>query len=234
MHFLVADSVGKSFGKRRILSAASLRAMPGEVKAVFGRNGVGKSTLIKIAAGIIQADTGSVSVNGQYLSRPSLPAMARAGLFYLPDHDLLSRSFTLGEQLNFFAQRFNRRTAAEAARLAQVQHLLAHRPHQLSGGELRRAELAAALTGRPACLIADEPYRGISPVDHDSLTEIFRGLAADGCAVVVTGHEVSALLELAHRITWCTSGTTYELGPPAIARANEAFRRDYLVAHKMG
>jgi hypothetical protein len=58
-----------------------------------------------------------------------------------------------------------------------------------------------------------------------------RSLAADGCAVVVTGHEVPTLLGACDHVTWCTAGTTYELGPPAAARAHDSFRRDYLGPH---
>jgi ABC-type lipopolysaccharide export system ATPase subunit len=149
-------------------------------------------------------------------------------LFYLPDHEVLSSAFTLGWQLELFAERFERREARDAATLADVSHLLGRRPYQLSGGELRRAEIALVLVRRPDCLLADEPYRGIAPADHDRLTALFRLLADDGCAVVVTGHEVPTLLEAADHVTWCTAGTTYELGPPGAARAHEAFRRGYL------
>jgi ABC-type lipopolysaccharide export system ATPase subunit len=134
---------------------------------------------------------------------------------------------TLGEQLRLFERRFGARSAEEAARLARVEDFRAARPTSLSGGELRRAELALALTRRPRCLLADEPFRGIAPVDHDLLSAILRGMATEGCAVVVTGHEVTSLLALAHHITWCTSGTTYELGTPEQALSHEAFRREY-------
>lgn len=224
---LVADCVSKSFGARRVLSAGSLRAHAGQVRVLFGRNGIGKSTLLKIAAGVIVADSGTVHVDGRALLRPSLPRLAMAGVFYLPDHELLSPAFTLGEQLHFFEQRFGVRSAREAARVARVEDHLAQRPQALSGGELRRAELALALARQPRCLLADEPLRGIAPIDHDILSDIFREVAAAGCAVVVTGHEVQPLLALADHITWCTSGTTYEMGTPAEALAHEAFRREY-------
>ena len=224
---LIADCVSKSFGARRVLSAASLRAHPGQVRVLFGRNGIGKSTLLKIAAGVIVADSGTVHVNGRALLRPSLPQLAKAGVFYLPDHDLLSPAFTLGEQLRFFEQRFGALSAREAARLARVEEHLAQRPRALSGGELRRAELALALARQPCCLLADEPLRGIAPIDHDILSNIFREMAAAGCAVVVTGHEVQSLLAVADHITWCTSGTTYELGSPGEALTHEAFRLEY-------
>lgn len=225
---LVADCVSKSFGARRVLSSASLRAHSGEVRAILGRNGIGKSTLMRIAVGLQQADSGVVQLDGKTHLRPSLWRLARAGVFFLPDHDLLSSAFTVGAQLEMFADRFGERSAREAARLADVEHLLSQRPHMLSGGELRRAELAAVLARRPRVLLADEPFRGIAPIDHDRLAGLFHSLAAEGCAVVVSGHEVPTLLELADHITWCTAGTTYELGAPALARRHDAFQRDYL------
>jgi ABC-type multidrug transport system ATPase subunit len=228
MPLLVADCVTKSFGDHRVLSAGSLRAERGQVRVVFGRNGSGKSTLIKIATGWIPADSGVVHFRGRAMLRPRHATLAREGLFYLPDHEVLSSAFTLGWQLELFSRRFARRTARDAATMADVGHLLDRRPFQLSGGELRRAELALVLVRRPDCLLADEPYRGIAPADHDRLTGLFRALASDGCAVVVTGHEVPTLLEAADHVTWCTAGTTYELGPPAVARRHEEFRRGYL------
>jgi lipopolysaccharide export system ATP-binding protein len=227
--FLVADCVSKRFGERRVLNAGSLRAQPGQVRVILGRNGVGKSTLLKIAVGIVRADSGMVHVAGEPMLAPSLPRLARAGVFYLPDHDLLSSSMTVGAQLRLFERRFARRSAVEAARLARVEEFMDALPESLSGGELRRAELALALTRRPDCLLADEPFRGIAPIDQETLGALFRAMAADGCAVVVTGHEVGALMATADHVTWCTSGTTYEVGTPTQARAHEALAREYPV-----
>jgi len=228
MPILVADCVTKSFGGVRVLSAGTLRAEQGQVRAMLGRNGSGKSTLIKIAAGWIAADSGVVHFRGRALLRPRHAALSRGGLFYLPDHEVLSSAFTVGWQLALFAARYRRRTVGEAAELTGIAHLLDRRPYQLSGGELRRAELSLALVRRPDCLLADEPYRGIAPADHDRLTQLFRALAADGCAVVVTGHEVPTLLAAADHVTWCTAGTTHELGSPLAASAHDAFRAGYL------
>lgn len=225
---LVADCVGKRFGDRKVLASASLRAVPGEIRVLAGRNGIGKSTLMKIAAGLTGADTGAVHFDGSVHLRPSFPRLARAGLFYLPDHDLLSAGFTLGEQLVMFERRYGRRSGIEAARMARVEEHLGKRRGQLSGGELRRAELALALTRRPRVLLADEPFRGIAPLDQAFIAELFRQMTQEGCAVVLTGHEVQALLDCADHVTWCTAGTTYELGDRRAAIANERFRLDYL------
>lgn len=218
----------KTFGQCRVLSSASLRAKSGEVRAIFGRNGEGKSTLLKIAVGRLQPDAGIVRMGGTTFLRASLPVLATQGVFYLPDHSLLAPAYQLDLQLGLFERRYRRRNRRDAARLARVEHLLDRRPASLSGGELRRAELALALTRMPTVLIADEPFRGITPADHDDLTGLFRTMASEGCAVVVTGHEVPSLLAAADHVTWCTNGTTYELGAPSQACEHDGFRRGYL------
>lgn len=228
MALLVADSIVKSFGTRRVLTSASLRAVPGEVRVIFGRNGIGKSTLMKIAVGRAQPDSGVVFYDGRARQRVTQAAFAREGLFYLADEPLFSTGFTVRRQLSFLRDAFDGGSVDEAAERVGVAHALDRRPLALSGGECRRAELAAVLVRSPRCLVADEPYRGIAPADAEALSAIFRELAASGCAVVLSGHEVHTLLDVADHITWCESGTTQELGGPAQAKAHEQFRREYL------
>jgi ABC-type multidrug transport system ATPase subunit len=225
---LVADSIAMTFGERRILTAASLRAVAGQVRVLFGRNGIGKSTLMKVAVGRVQPDSGIVRFAGRARLRASLPELAREGLFYLADQDLFSSAFTVRRQLEFLRKTFAGGDVESAAQRAGVADVLDQRTHELSGGERRRTELVAALVRRPSCLVADEPYRGIGPKDAAALSSIFRDLAAAGCAVVLSGHETHTLLDVADHVTWCTAGTTYELGPSADARRHERFRAEYL------
>lgn len=228
MSVLIADGVGKWLGGRRVLSAATLRAVSGKVRVLFGRNGAGKSTLLKIAAGWLQPDSGVVHFAGQAYLHPTLATLARRGLFYLPDHDLLSPVLSVRRQLELLRRRFGGGDVDEAVALTGITLVADQRPPSLSGGELRRAELAAALVRRPRCLLADEPFRGVAPRDAEVLAVVLRKLADDGCAVVVTGHEVPTLFAAADDVCWCTGGMTYELGPPDVARAHDGFRRDYL------
>lgn len=225
---LVADCVSKSFHGKRVLTAGSLRAVEGELRVLLGRNGAGKSTLVKIAAGWIAPDSGTVHYDGTAYLTARLPTLAKNGLFYLPDHDLFSNAFTVRAQLEMIRRQFDGGDIEAAADAVGLVGKLDHRPVALSGGELRRAELAAILVRRPRCLLADEPLRGIAPKDAEDMMRIFRALAASGVAVVVTGHEVPTLLATADHVTWCTAGTTYELGVPNVAVLHEAFRRDYL------
>lgn len=225
---LRVESVAKVLAGRRVLSSASLRAVPGELRVLFGRNGIGKSTLLKIAAGRVAPDGGTVHFGNHPYLHARQHRLAAAGLFYLPDADLLSSALTVRHQLTLFQRQFGGGDIGAAAERVGIAARLDQRPDTLSGGERRRAELAAVLVRRPTCFLADEPYRGLAPQDAEVLTSVLRALAADGVAVLVTGHEVPTLLDAADHITWCTSGTTYELGTPAVAVQHDAFRREYL------
>jgi lipopolysaccharide export system ATP-binding protein len=211
-----------------VLTSSSLRAVEGEVRIVLGRNGAGKSTLLKIAAGWIQPDAGNVHYDGETLIAARLPQLAARGLFYLPDHALFSSAFPVQFQLELFQRQFCGASVDRALEAVGLVGLGRKHPSSLSSGELRRAEIAAVMVRRPRCLLADEPFRGITPKDAEELGLLFRALAACGTAVVLTGHEVPALTHVADHVTWCTSGTSYELGPPSIAMQHEGLRREYL------
>lgn len=225
---LSAESIHKSFGRRQVLASAGLWATPGRITVLLGMNGSGKTTLLRIAAGCMRADHGVVTFNGQAFDRPRLSTLANMGLFFLPDRNLLSFTITLRQHLKALRHSFPGSKTEEAVDLLEVGHLLDRKPKTYSGGERRRAAAAVALARAPQCLLADEALLDAEPTDARTLSGVFRGMADRGCAVVVAGQEVSYLLELADEVVWMRSGTTERLGPPAEARANEAFRREYL------
>lgn len=223
-----ADSVGKSYGGRSVLKAATLWARAGTITVLLGRNGSGKSTLFRIAAGLLAPDYGVVLFRGRAHERPRLHRLAADGLFYLPERGLLQRNRTLRAHFDAVARRFD--VPADPAELdvLRLDDLLDRRPTVLSGGERRRAEVALALARRPHCLLADEPLMGVAPKDIELLAVAFRALASTGCAVVISGHEVAPLFRLADEIIWIAAGTTHGLGTATQARENWQFRREYL------
>ncbi len=226
---LVADSVGKAFGGRAVLKSASLWLHAGTVTALMGRNGAGKSTLIRIAVGLLAPDYGAIRFRDRIYARTRLHVLARQGLFYLPERSLLSRAFTLADHARAFAPRASRAEIEAAAEHLGIAHVLDRYPHELSGGERRRADLALALLRKPACLVADELFLGVTPKDAELFGTAIRRLAdQDGCAVLVTGHEVHTVLDVADDVAWLTAGTTHALGAPQAARAHDQFRREYL------
>ncbi len=226
---LSADSIGKRFGERTVLSAASLHADRGVVTALVGRNGSGKSTLLRIVAGLMAPDHGHLRFRGQVYTRTHLPRLARKGVFLLPaDRSILVRTLTFRQQLDALRRRFDLRAGDEVLEELKITHLLDQSPDSYSGGERRRAELALSVMRAPACLLADEPFLGITPADTVVFIAAFRRLAQSGTAVIVTGHEVPFILAVADRVTWIHSGTTRPLGNPESARRDWLFRRDYL------
>jgi len=221
---------------------------------ILGLNGTGKTTLIRCALGLIQPEYGTVRFRGRSTTRPRLFRLAREGLYYLPTERLLSRRSSLRGQMKASVRLSERyaslahggggtdpsaRTGPAAgmdlfagtgpAATLGLSDLLDRSPHTFSGGEMRRAEIAVALARRPRCLVADEPLHGVGPKDAEIVSKALRDLADAGCAVIVTGHEVATLLDLADDVTWLTTGgSTHGLGTPAEARAHHQFRREYL------
>ena len=225
---LTAQSIGKSFGRNEVLKAATLWSKSGEVTALMGRNGSGKTTLIKIAAGRLRADYGAVHFGGEVWETPRASVLADLGLFYMPDSGLLSTLGTVRDHLHVICRRFGTSGIEEAAELLGLSHVLDMRPHKLSGGEQRRADLAMMLMRKPRCVLADEPMAGLTPADRLVVAEALRTMARDGVGVVITGHDVADLFDVADHVTWMVAGTTHQIGTPAEARENHQFVRDYL------
>ena len=223
-----AEGFWKAFGRREVLRNASVWGEAGAVTVLFGRNGSGKSTLFRCALGFTRADAGVVLLDGMRSVRPRLAALAAGGLFFLPDRDLLTDVFTVRQHFAAVAHRFPGADVAGPVERWGLGPLLDRRPGALSGGERRRAEIAVIEARNPRVLIADEPFRGIAPVDADRVADRLRALARSGCAVVVSGHETRLLMALADQIVWLTGGATHALGSPAAARAHHQFGREYL------
>jgi ABC-type multidrug transport system ATPase subunit len=232
---LTADCIGKRFGERKVLSAATVHADRGVVTALIGRNGCGKSTLLRIMAGLMAPDHGTVRFRGAVYPRTRLHRLARQGLFLLPvDRCTLTRTLTLRQHLDALRRRFGLPPGDATLEELKITHLLDRAVGTYSGGEQRRAELALAIVRAPDCLLADEPFLGITPVDTEVFIAAFRALARRGTAVIVTGHEVPFILSVADTVTWLHSGTTHPLGPPETARHHWLFRREYLGVRAAG
>lgn len=230
---LRAESVGKSFWTNRVLTSASLRLPAGCVTALLGRNGSGKTTLFRIAAGSLRADYGWIGFRGKRYRRPRLAKLARRGLFFLPDRELLPGGWCLERVIHLMSSRSRRgrgdvHRALEVLEALGIRSLAESRVGELSDGERRLASVAAAAVRAPRCLLADEPLRELSPASAGRVSGVLRRMAGEGAAVAVTGHERRELLVLADRVVWMTAGTTHELGRPAEAVDHPQFRREYL------
>ncbi len=228
---MAVDSAVKAFGGRAVLKAASFWAREGQITTLLGRNGSGKTTLLRIAVGEVRAETGAVRFLSKVYERPRLAVLARGGLYYLEERAHLPRTFKVKTQLEMIRRAHGGRSLDEVAARLGLDGLLDKRDYELSGGESKRAALAGAVIRAPMCLLADEPFAGLAPKDQETIGRVLRELAAEGVAIVTTGHDVSPLLRTADEVIWCVAGTTHVLGRPEEARAHPQFVREYLGWH---
>lgn len=173
-------------GGHEVLSDLDLTVETGSVTGLLGPSGCGKSTLIRSLAGVQIIEAGTVTV----LGHPAGSAVNRARVAYVTQSSSVYPDLTVEQNLEYFAALTRvGRTAVDAA--LEAVDLTDHRSdltYDLSGGQRTRVSLAAALLARPAVYLLDEPTVGLDPVLRRDLWAMFRRLAADGAALLVSSH----------------------------------------------
>ncbi|MCA8903804.1 MAG: LPS export ABC transporter ATP-binding protein [Hyphomonas sp.] len=231
---LVAQNIAKSFGKRQVVRDVSLSLQRGEVVGLLGPNGAGKTTCFYMIMGLISVDSGTISIDGEDVTRLPMYQRARLGVGYLPQEASIFRGMTVEENVLAVAELVEK---DRAARMAQVDSLLSelhveHLRHQaatsLSGGERRRVEIARALASRPSFMLLDEPFTGIDPLAINDISELVRYLKQRGLGVLITDHQVRETLQIVDRAYVMYDGEVLFDGPPDSVLKNEEVRRVYL------
>ena len=187
------ESVTKRFGGELVLNGVSVAVNRGEVVGVVGPNGCGKTTLLRIIAGIERPDEGTVEVRG------------RIGL--VPQDDILLPWATLESNIGL-GLKFRgvggdelRRRVREVSRLLGIEEHLYKYPRQVSGGTARKASIARALVLEPDVLLLDEPYTGLDAFSISSLQTILKKLNREyGVTMLVVSHQLGELTSIADRI----------------------------------
>ena len=195
------EQVSKSFGSRAVLTNLSLQVKSGEIYGLLGPNGAGKTTTINLICGLLDADSGSLSLHGQPISQST---KAQIGL--APQDNLLYRSLTCAENLDFFARIYglsrSERQHRISSSLAAVN--LGDRAHSivstLSGGMQRRLNIAIALIHHPKLAILDEPTTGLDIEARYEIWQLIRDLKQQGIAVFLTTHSLEEAERLCQRI----------------------------------
>ena len=177
--------VAKTFGRLRALDGISLRIRRGEVYGLLGPNGSGKTTLIRCLVGLVQPNTGTVTVLGRRI--PDLGVLARVG--YMTQVAALYPDLSVEENLRFFAA-INGAEANvdEALKFVELSDRRKSIVATLSGGMRTRASMACALIHHPDLLLLDEPTVGVDPQLRVQLWDRFQAMAAEGITIVVSSH----------------------------------------------
>ncbi|MGC9071288.1 MAG: ABC transporter ATP-binding protein [Acidilobus sp.] len=210
------SNVSKSFNGTKVLEGVSLEVREGEVHSVLGPNGVGKTTLLKIIAGILRPDSGHVSVKGKVSYVPQ-------GDSLLPWRTVV-RNVTLPLELAGVGTEEAIKAASKVAEELKIERYLYMYPREVSGGTRRKAAIARALVSDPDVLLLDEPYAGLDIYSVRSTNEALLGLADRGKAIIVVSHQIDEAAEVSS-VTTIISGKPGKVAATANVRGLEINER---------
>ena len=232
---LVAQDITKSYGKKRVVENVSLSINGGEIVGLLGPNGAGKTTSFYCIVGLVKMDAGTITINGNDVSKAPMHERARQGLGYLPQEASVFRRLTVRD--NLIAVLELRSDLDKAERTATMERLLDEfqlvnfqdtRGEQLSGGERRRLEIARALASAPGFMLLDEPFAGVDPISVGDIKDNIRRLMNYGIGVLITDHNVRETLDICDRAYIVSEGHIIAEGDAEAILANEQVRRVYL------
>jgi branched-chain amino acid transport system ATP-binding protein len=221
---LELHDIAAGYGAVRVLDGLSLAAAAGEVTCVMGRNGVGKSTMLKAIMGLVPVAAGRVSLDGERIDRLPAHQVPRRGVGYVPQGRRLFGELTVAENI---AVGLMARGSGPAVRervlemFPRLRERLGQEAQTLSGGEQQMLAIARALCLEPKVLLLDEPTEGLQPSMISLIRETVLALKAGGMAIVLVEQRVDAVLEMADRVAFMTGGRvaevadSAELGPEA-------------------
>jgi ABC-2 type transport system ATP-binding protein len=220
----------KSYGPREVLHGISFAVETGEVFALLGPNGAGKTTTVEILEGYRRRNGGDVRVLGEDPERAGSPFRARIGIVL--QSSAVYHLLTVREILELFAGYYpSPRQPDEVIELVGLRGGRDARVRTLSGGQLRRLDLALALVGDPELIFLDEPTTGFDPAARRQAWETIRGLRALGKSILLTTHYMEEAHRLADRLAILREGTIVATGSPRDLLAGHAgveirFRRN--------
>jgi ABC-2 type transport system ATP-binding protein len=203
----------KSYGPSVAVDGVDLDISRGEVFALLGPNGAGKTTTVEILEGYRDRDGGTAAVLGEDPASTGRDWRARIGIVLQLTAE---PELTVGEMVRQFAGYYPRpRDPGEVIELTGLAGLEGRRGHQLSGGQLRRLDVALGVVGRPELLFLDEPTTGFDPEARRQFWDLIRKLAAEGTTILMTTHYMAEAEALADRVAVLASGRVVALGKPA-------------------
>jgi lipopolysaccharide export system ATP-binding protein len=231
---LVARGLGKQFKKRPVVRNVSLSVKRGEAVGLLGPNGAGKTTTFYMIVGLVQPDSGTISLDGAEISALPMYRRARLGIGYLPQEASVFRGLTVEQNimaaLDVVEPDRGRRESLLDGLLAEfgITHLRRTPALALSGGERRRVEIARALATGPNYILLDEPLAGIDPIAVGEIRDLVSHLKHRGLGVLITDHNVRETLEIIDRAYILHDGQVLMEGIPEEVVAHQDVRRVYL------
>jgi lipopolysaccharide export system ATP-binding protein len=234
-NFLEASELAKSYKRREVVKSVSLRVKSGEIVGLLGPNGAGKSTCFYMIVGLINNDSGSITLNQKPIDHLPMHLRANLGIGYLPQEASVFRNLSVEHNiLSILQLRKDLDSSSRQQMLEnlledfQITHIRETEGISLSGGERRRVEIARALANEPQFILLDEPFAGVDPISVVDIQSIIRQLAKRGIGVLITDHNVRETLGICDRAYVMGEGKILAEGNPEQILENKIVRNIYL------
>lgn len=231
---LSVDGLSLTIEGRPVLRAVSLQVRPGQVTALLGRDGAGKTLCFQAMAGLAPHDDGRMVLGGIDVTEMAADQRARLGMSYLPEEVCIFRGLTVEENIELALEiggDAHEIRAAELQRLIEAFRLepLRHQAAStLSGGERRRCEVARAMAAHPSILMLDEPFRGLDPMAVAEIRHLISDLKGKGVGLLVSDYDLHDLYDIMDRAIVLHEGRVVFSGPRDALLADPDVRRFYL------
>ena len=240
VHRLSATGLQKSYGARKVVKDVHLSVDAGEVIGLLGPNGAGKTTSFYMIVGLVPADAGEITIEGQRVERLPIHKRSRLGLSYLPQEASIFRKLNVEENIRAVLELqldANGKTLRPAVidellegllRYLGIEKLRDSPALALSGGERRRVEIARALATQPRFILLDEPFAGVDPIAVIEIQRIIGFLKTRGIGVLITDHNVRETLGICDRAYIISEGRVLAEGTSSEIVDNPDVRKVYL------
>ena len=234
MHKLEVKDLEKVIKKTRIINKISLEIKSGEVVGLLGPNGAGKTTTFYMICGLIAPTKGQIFLDGKDISKEPLHKRAHLGIGYLPQESSVFKDLSVEENIRLAAEilysdkkQINAKVE-EALELLNIEPIRSRKGLSLSGGELRRCEIARSLVMHPKFLLLDEPFAGVDPIAVSDIKSIIKKLKKLGIGVLITDHSVREMLDSCERAYVIKDGKELASGTSEQVAHNALVREYYL------
>jgi len=230
---LTVEKLTAGYGSGLVLQGIDLELRPGSVTALLGRNGMGKTTLMRTIMGLLPAASGRIRFKGRDLSGLAPYAIANLGIGYVPQGREIFADFTVAENLmlGVLGKPADRRAIPDAVfeSFPILKERLSQKAGTMSGGQQQQLAIARALVGRPGLLLLDEPSEGIQPSIVREIAATLRGIAArHELTVLVVEQNVEMVFDMADDCAFIENGRVAEQVGVAALRSGDSLLHRYL------
>lgn len=219
------------YGETQALFGVSLSVQPGEVLALLGANGAGKTTVLRSILGLTRARRGDIRFQGKSITSRATHEIARAGIGWVPDDRRLCPTLTVAKNLSLGEKRtaFRPWSMSEVTDIfTPLKYLMTREAETLSGGEMQMVAIARALLGAPGLMLLDEPSQGLAPKIVDDVLGVIRRLKQAGIAAIVVEQNADVALGVADRVVVLAHGQVAWTGEAAALTADPGLKRRLL------